>query len=628
MPPDLMVLREQLKHYVLVPLGLIPAIHLLMWVTQGATALLRFGATIAYFGALLTLLWYGRQVLPPYLDQYCTWRYGRAHPMIRMAAKLFVLSTQSVATLSANVLLPFVGFTALSVLCYRMGLGSLGELINVFWWFALAAVLGVLFFNDGRFFTAWERWRFLREEIALDPEHGGAPRNESRGDPPLALTGDHAFRAAGQAWSWPDLRQNMLVLGMVGSGKTVCVLNTMLDGLLSCSAAGERPAVLLLDAKGDYLDKIRTLCRRLGREGDLAILDPEDLARSERWNPFDSNDPAFEIAERFGTACQLLNKTGGSHDAFWIESAKRFVQHAITLLRHTNPDGDPPNFRQIMRLASDFEEIGRASWRINAENKAKLESTIEYFSDQWTALPAETRGGVQAFINVMLGPFLDAPYTTVLAGRSTISLGRMLDEGRILYIHMPTAQREAMARFISTLMKLEFQREVLRRNKKTRYSLFFCDEFQMFLTAGDASFFEKSREANHVNIIATQSLQAVLDKVDRREGVMSVFGNCAVKVFLRNDDTDTVEYAAKLFGERPMRTHGEQRSSSGRMREVMRGSGGISTSTTTHYKYPPEMFRELFIPSRTGLAEAESITYLANQPTVLTRRLFWPVHPL
>jgi hypothetical protein len=630
MPPDLKALQEQVKHYVLMPLLVLPAIHVIMFLIGGGPNPLRFAAAVAYFGALAAALWYGRQLLPTFLDKYYSWRYGRAHPMIRMAARLLVLATQSVTALVTQVLLPFVGFAALSVLSYWLGgLMALQPGIDILWLLAGAVVLGVLFFNDGRFFLAWERWRFLREEIELDPDRGGDPRTANKDEPPFAIAGELAFRAASQDWSWPALRQNMLVLGMVGSGKTVCVLNTMLDALLSCSATAKlRPAVMILDAKGDYLDKIRILCRKLGREGDLAILDPEDLEHSERWNPFDSADPAFEIAERFGAACQMLNRGGGANDAFWVESAKRFVQNAITLLRHTNPGGEPPSFRQIMRLATDFEEIGHAAGRITPKNKAELESTVEYFSDQWTTLPPETRGGVQAFINVMLGPFLDAPYTTLLAGRSTISLARVVDEGRILYIHMPTAQREAMARFISTLMKLEFQREVLRRNRKERYSLFFCDEFQMFLTTGDASFFEKSREANHVNIIATQSLQAVLDKVERREGVMSVFGNCAVKVFLRNDDADTVDYAAKLLGERPMRTTGEQRSSSGRMQDLMRGGGTLTTSTTTHFKYPPETFRELVIPSREGSSEAESVTYLANQPTMLTRRLYWPIHPL
>ena len=45
------------------------------------------------------------------------------------------------------------------------------------------------------------------------------------------------FRAGGIEWYWENLTQNAMVFGQPGSGKTVCVLNAMLDGLLGATAA-------------------------------------------------------------------------------------------------------------------------------------------------------------------------------------------------------------------------------------------------------------------------------------------------------------------------------------------------------------------------------------------------------
>ena len=569
--------------------------------------------------------------MPGYLDRLYAWRYRDADPLLRQAVQLFLQAAHKVINGATMVLLPFVGFTAARVLLQWAPGGSQSGpevLLAAGWWLSFLAIPVVMIFNDGSVSTLLNRHRFLSEETQLR----GIDVDAVSAVTELEVTGDHAFRAGGNDWTWEGLRQNMVVLGMIGSGKTACVLNAMLDGLLSSAATGAlQPAALMFDAKGDYLEKIGTLCRRLGRERDLLIIDPEDVAHSQRWNPLDNNEDAFEVASRFGAVLDMLGMAKAGDDTFWIEASKIFFQHAINLLRHTSLDGSPASFRKIMRLAGDKTELAACVERITTEAQMHaLEDTVDYFANIWIPMADKTQSSVQAQLQNMLGPFLGEPYDTLFGSTSTMRLGDVLDEGRILYIHMPTARRGAMARIISTFIKLEFQQEVRRRLRKPRYSLFFCDEFQEYITAGadhsDDGFFALSRESNHVNIIATQSLQTVYRRVNKPEAVKSMLGNCGVKVFLRNTDPETTNYAAEQIGKVPLRKAGETRNAGGRARDLMRGGGSQTTNTDFEFKVPPETFAELTIPTPNGEPLARSIVHFGNLSEAAERRLTWPIH--
>jgi hypothetical protein len=103
-----------------------------------------------------------------------------------------------------------------------------------------------------------------------------------------------------------------------------------------------------------------------------------------------------------------------------------------------------------------------------------------------------------------------------MAGRSTLSLAECIDQGKVLYVHFPIAKRRMMAQTVGTLLKVEYGRQVLIRRQKPRQSFFFCDEFQVFFTAeketNDSDFFERSRDTNHANVIATQNRPALLKR--------------------------------------------------------------------------------------------------------------------
>ncbi|MCP5433392.1 MAG: type IV secretion system DNA-binding domain-containing protein [Alphaproteobacteria bacterium] len=259
--------------------------------------------------------------------------------------------------------------------------------------------------------------------------------------------------------------------------------------------------------------------------------------------------------------------------------------------------------------------------------------TQEFFLNAWFTLPDKTRDSVRGQLTTMLDPFLISPYPSLLSGHSTLSLGKVLDEGKIFYVHMPAAGQPEMSRTLNTLIKLAYFREVLKRVRKGRRSLFVCDEFQKFFTSeagsGDAGFFEVCRESNHANLVATQSLAALHREVEREKTVDSLLTNCGVKIFLRNHDPGTNEYAEKLGGTFPEITLAiGGNTGQGGGHHGMSTGFSVSESMQDKPRFPRDVFASLDIPTGPDHPSAQAIAVLSGRQPPEVRRLRFKVNPL
>lgn len=618
--------------------AVVVAIHVLP--KNPAHGLPRLVMTLAYFGALLIGVWSATQPLDAYLKRLYAKRYEDAGPVIEKSWQMYLHSLQAVVTPLAYLVIAFVAATGLSVLVawpVFAPLAGLAPVWNLAWCVAGLGLLLYPFVRGGEISALQQRRRMLQEQLEIadfEPKQDVAqtPAEAAKAALPVEAIDDHKFRAGGFVWEWEDLYKNAVVFGQPGTGKTVCVLNAVLEGLLASTArSSEKPSALILDPKGDYYGKIRAVCRRYGREQDLLVLDPADVKRTIRYNPLDSTDDELEVASRFAATMEALGMK--SDDSFWIDSAKKFVRHAVALTRITNPAGRPPDLADILELSGSFARISERVDRI-ADDDARGDNALAFF-EEWMGLADNTRSSVQAYVSNMIDPFLLEPYRTVFSGRSTMRIGDMIDAGKILYVHMPIADKEAMSRVICTLVKLEYFREVLKRPNKTRSSFFLCDEFQSFLTIaqgkGDADFFERSRQSRHANVVATQNLPALTKRANEKETIHNLLGNCAVKLFLRNSDNDTNTYASELFGQQLVQFWGGSSSAGqgGRLSRALQSTSSQSSSLQYDASVRKEAFARLAIPSRAdGIDYAETIVHLGSRGKVTREKLRWQVHPL
>ena len=598
--------------------------------------------TLAYFAALLGLCVMFTKPYIRYLETLYAWRFEDCPAAIEMSWREYLHSLDRAILPFAIAVGAFIFMTGLKVLAeWYPSLAVLRALYGPGWWLALVSLFAIPFGFGDRVNEAMQRKRLLDEQLVTSrfkPRVVGTvePSAEQLMATPVQLRGPLRFHAGGIEWDWEDFYKSCMVLGQPGSGKTLCVLNALLDGLVGSASGPGAPgcSALILDPKGDYRGKIETLCRNHGRQRDLLILKPDDPRASIRWNPLDSTDPDLEIAERFVGVMETLG-VKSQDTSFWIDSARKFIRHSITLIRLTNPVGAPPSLLDVARLSSSFRMIADRTDRLDVRD-ARADRVLYFFAEEWTQYAPETRTSIQGHISNMLDPFLGEPYCSQFSGSSSIRVGQLLDRGKILYVDMPIAVQPSLSRTIGTFLKLEFFNEVLRRLDNPTPSLFMCDEFQAFFThrggKGDADFFDKSRQSNHANLIATQNINGLLRQCERREHAETLLGLCQTKIFLRNTDHATNEYAARLFGESIEKIAG---STGGGGSWGVGGARPATLSSASQgqwgYNVRPERFTELAIPSRNdGTTYAESIVHqaaraaMAEAPT----KSIWPVHPI
>lgn len=623
----------------LVSLAILVGIHLIGG-KNDLDAGVRLALTVVYFAAALHLMGWLVLASPAVFHRLYAWRYEHAHGALGTQWKAF-LEELDIA-LKAFFIPLAVGVASLAVKVLAA-------------WDSLSFLRGLAFLYDGLWLVALVIWLILmvvyrhrfaavvqsfldlygaRKKSGFEPRpmrelwHGG---NETPGLAPVDDKPLH-FRAAGTGWSWNELGKGCILFGQPGSGKTSCVMNALLDGLLMSSAdRPDRPGGLLVDPKGDFRSKIIALCRRYGREQDLIVFSPHDAGNPVRWNPLDTTESVQDVSQKFLAIMDVLEMN--ATNTHWRDMAKTFFGHALHLVRITNSPRKPANFADILRMARRPEEIARRA-DLLAHDDPRGDETLEFFAEWLDPSKRKDRAAVVTNLTNLLDDFVAEPFKTTLSGRSSFTMADLVSQGKILYFDSPMRQGRVMGRLVGVLLKLAYYHEVLKYADGSgqgtkRWTLFFCDEFQRVFTAtegqGDADFFAVSRSARHVNVVATQNLPGLYNQSGRPGSVDALLGNCLTKVFLRNNDEATNEFAAKQFG----KAYVELGSTGKRI--------GSSGSTIMHskraeqaYRVEPEKFATLVVPDPdAGVDYCESMLLkgAGDEPTG-AQRSRWPLHLL
>jgi hypothetical protein len=301
-------------------------------------SMLRLAMTGGFFLFAICLLWCFTQPLDDYLAKRLAWRYEGAGAAIEHTLTLLRVNVMAVIGPLASIAMATVGFIALDVLSAWPAFDLLRPLVSVWqWgWFAgLIALVAIPIIRGRQVFQVLNLRHQLREQVETMRYTRRTPADAENDrrlavEAPVTVLGSERFRAGGFDWEWPDFYKNLVVFGQTGSGKTLCVLNALLDGLIASTAASPLPAAgLILDPKGDFGDKVPALMRRLGREHDFLVFDPDDAA-SFRWNPFDTPDDALEVANRFGAVFEMQGNN----------SAEGVLHPAVQGLSASGPDAD------------------------------------------------------------------------------------------------------------------------------------------------------------------------------------------------------------------------------------------------------------------------------------------------
>jgi hypothetical protein len=124
------------------------------------------------------------------------------------------------------------------------------------------------------------------------------------------------------------LYTGIMVVGAIGSGKTSGCMYPFAQQILAyrASDSARRIGALVLEVKGDFCHKVRSLLEQYGRSADYLEV---SLESEYRYNPLYNDLDAYALA--YGIASLLNNLYGRGKEPFWQQAYTNLVKFVILL---------------------------------------------------------------------------------------------------------------------------------------------------------------------------------------------------------------------------------------------------------------------------------------------------------
>ena len=357
------------------------------------------------------------------------------------------------------------------------------------------------------------------------------------------------------------LYQNILITGTIGTGKTSSAMYPFTKQLISYNAynPNEKLAMLILDVKGNYFNKVAEFALESGRLQDLISI---DLSGNFKYNPLDKPhlNPVV-LANRLKTILTLFSPNNS--ESYWLDKVEQILTESIKFCRLYN--NGYVSFSEIHKLVM-FPEYYSEKLSIlkekftqglfNNEDIYNLLSSIDFFEKEFFSLDSRTisilKSEISRITNIFVSDYKVAK--TFCPSKEEINFHgfeETLKAGKIVVLNMNIAEYKNLSKIIASYLKLDFQTEVMSQlssSNAIRKSAFISDEFHEYVTTTDADFFAQCREAKCINIVATQSYTSIKNTLKDESATKVILQNLINKLWFRTDDIFTIEEAQKQIG--------------------------------------------------------------------------------
>ena len=282
-----------------------------------------------------------------------------------------------------------------------------------------------------------------------------------------------------------------------------------------------------------------------------------------------------------------------------------------------------------------FEVLNESARKeIPQEKREQLEAVKRWFYNDWQRIEPKLRTSIVEGISVFLSLFDDNPvvkrtfcppaecYDPVANhdykfGKPLPSFSWLIENGKVCALNFPAVMNAGLAKALGVMMKLDFERAVLKRipqieaepERYFRQVLFLCDEYHHFATVGeseptgDEKFFSLSRQPKCIPIIATQSISSLKSALPG-ESWRTLLQTFRTKIFLALSDDFSARTASDLCGREDRFKVSYNLSESGHDARVSVLTGKAlshranitaskSYSTQTDYRFDMKTFMEL-----------------------------------
>lgn len=329
----------------------------------------------------------------------------------------------------------------------------------------------------------------------------------------------------------------------------------------SCENATKKLAMLILDVKGNYYQKVLEFAQEFHRTQDVIVI---ELSGKYHYNPLHKpNLKPSVLANRLKTILLLFSKNNS--ETYWLDEAEKVLTESIKLCRLYN--NHYVTFEEIHKLVTQpnyyLEKIALLREKFTQNNFSQSEvydllSAITFFEKEFLSLDTRTLSILKSEITRITNCFISdydvlKTFNPPLDQLNFLGFEQVLLEGKIVVLNMNISEYTNLSKIIAAYLKLDFQTEVMSRLAKYphqdfRSVCFISDEYSEYCTETDSNFFSQSREAKCINIVATQSYTSLLNTLHEQSCVNVIIQNLINKLWFRSDDLWTIESAQKQIG--------------------------------------------------------------------------------
>ena len=389
-----------------------------------------------------------------------------------------------------------------------------------------------------------------------------------------------------------DMRTHVLIFGSTGSGKTEALISLAFNSLVQASG------FIYVDGKGDnsLFTKIFSMCRKMGREDDLLlinfmtgardILGPQERRLSNTMNPFAHGSSS--MLSQLVVSLMDSGTSGGGDSDMWKGRAITFVEALMKILVYMRDQGQllldantVRNYFGLPRLESMV--LDKVFIRDNLEPvdiSSAPDNTLEPIKNYLINLPGydmnrkgkqvsqvlEQHGFITMQLTRVFGSLADVYGHIIRTNLPEVDMKDVVLNRRILVVLLPALEKAPdelanLGKIIVASLRAMMAaglgedvegtyRDVILRKPTNAVTPFLCilDEYGYYAVKGFAVVPAQARSLGFSTVFAGQDLPA-FQKASKEEAA-SIGANTNIKVCMKLEDPlETWDFFNKTAGE-------------------------------------------------------------------------------
>jgi len=398
---------------------------------------------------------------------------------------------------------------------------------------------------------AWRRARAMLDRFDTEPREGFVIPSDV---PPPVCMGQGGLRVGlttdrNRPVDLPDDLgvRHTAIIGQSGVGKTT------LGEYLLWQQTARGGGWLFIDAKidRDTRDHLAYMCRLLGREDELYIIDVSDPDNANTYNPILHGDPD-EVASRLMNLIPSAETNPGAD--FYRQSANHALTVIIAALQAANQRYHFGDLSILLQSDKALEQLERMTPQ-GPERRA-----LSIFLDQFRSRSKEgTRIDLNRLKQVLGGMagrialFAQGKFGRVFnVYAPEIVLTEIIRRGHMLYVSLPPMGKDAAALNLGKMIVSDLRSAVAhiqdlpKRERPNPPFIGLLDEMGAYVMEGVARLFEQARSAGIALVPAFQSFSQ-LNRVSP-DFADIVVQNTWNKILFKFGTKDSTEDAAEILG--------------------------------------------------------------------------------